>query len=57
MIRNLFATDFFRSYEIGKQDFDRQQVELFFEQSPDERSGLWPTLDEAIKKFQEDFES
>jgi hypothetical protein len=51
------SADFFRPNEIAIQDFDRQQVELFLDQSPDERSGLWSTLDEAIRKFQKDFES
>lgn len=51
------SADFFRLNQVDKQDFNRQQVELFLEQSPDDRSGLWPTLDEAIRKFQEEFES
>lgn len=51
------SADFFTLNQVGKQDFNRQQIELFLEQSPDVRSGLWPTLDEAIKKFHEEFES
>lgn len=51
------SADFFRLNESEKEGFEQQQIELFLEQSPDERSGLWPTLGEAIKKFQEAFES
>lgn len=51
------SADFFRLNERKMKNFNQQQTELFLEQSPDERSGLWPTLDEAIKKFQEEFES
>lgn len=51
------SADFFRLNQVDKQDLNRQQIELFLEQSPDERSGLWPTLEEAIRNFQKEFES
>jgi hypothetical protein len=51
------SADFFRLNDGKIKDFDQQQVELFLERSPDERSGLLPTLYEAIKRFQEEFES
>lgn len=51
------SADFFRLNQVDKQDLNRQQIELFLEQSPDERSELWPTLEEAIRNFQKEFES
>lgn len=38
------------------QNLEKQFVELFCEEKPDVRSGLFPTLEAAIKDFDEDFE-
>ncbi|NJL35476.1 MAG: hypothetical protein HC840_31005 [Leptolyngbyaceae cyanobacterium RM2_2_4] len=36
---------------------DNQFLELFIEESPDQRSSLHPTLQEAIAQYDQDFES
>ena len=51
------SADFVRLNHTDQQDFNRQHVELFLEQSPDDRGGLWPTLEAAIENFQREFES
>ncbi len=44
---------------IDAQQFDRsqrQELELLCEESPESRSGVFPTLLDAIRAFDEDFE-
>ena len=52
------SADFYRLPVDAKQvaELDRQFVELFAEQPPDERSSTYKTLEEAILQHQKDFD-
>ncbi len=39
----------------GERDFDSQFLELLSEAAPDQRSAVYPTLEEAIAAFDRDF--
>lgn len=51
------SADFYRSPENRGQsaDIERQYVELFVEQAPDERSGAYQTLQVAIEAHEAEF--
>lgn len=42
--------------EATVRSFDRQYLELLAEQEPDVRSGTYDTLEEAIRRHEQDFE-
>lgn len=51
-------TDYLR-YPISEAqriDFDNQFLELLIEVSPEKRTEVYPTIEEAIKKHKDDFE-
>jgi hypothetical protein len=52
------SKDFYRLPRDARQeqDFQRQYVELLCEESPESRTGAYPSLVEAIRAFDEDFE-
>lgn len=43
-------------HEDQSAQLERQFVELLFEQAPEERSGVHPSLEAAIQAFEEDFD-
>jgi len=47
--------DYYPGEHGGTQDLEKQFLELFSEQSPDERSGTFPTLEAAIQNFDREF--
>ena len=51
------SADFYRSPECRAQSsqLDRQHVELFIQQAPDERSGAYDTLEAAIEAHKAEF--
>jgi hypothetical protein len=51
------SADFYRSPERSAQSgqLDRQHVELFVQQTPDERSGAYDTLEAAIEAHEAEF--
>jgi hypothetical protein len=42
-------------YPTANVDLEKQFIELFAEQEPDERSGIFSTLEEAITNFDQEF--
>ena len=42
---------------VQLDSFDDQLVELFIEETPDSRGGVYDTLEEAIRSFETDFSS
>ena len=53
------SADFYRMPQNPAQcaDLERQHIELFIEQAPDERSGAYETLEAAIEAHEAEFAS
>lgn len=49
------SADNYSAAHTDSSCFERQFVELFSEQAPDERSCVFPTLEEAIEHFDREF--
>jgi len=51
------SADYYPEAKASAEGFERQFIELFTEQEPDDRSGIFPTLEEAILDFDKGFGS
>lgn len=50
------SADYHRANSANETAFQRQYVELLLDQCPEQRSEVWPTLEEAIEHFRQDFD-
>lgn len=49
------SADYYSSSGHNGARHDQQHIELFSEQDPDQRSGSFPTIEEAILNFDSEF--